>query len=143
MIREFQPGDQKGIALLEEECFSSPWSETAITESRNNGTVFVVFEEKGKIIGYAGMGIVLDEGYITNIAVSKNHRNKGIGTALITELKRLAILKELRFITLEVRPSNIAALTLYKKMGFKQAGVRKNFYTSPTEDAILLTIEEF
>ncbi len=143
MIREFRRGDEKGIALLEKECFSQPWSENAILESLSNNTFFTVFEEKGIISGYAGLQIVLNEGYITNIAVTKSSRGKGIGKALVDELKNIARLKKLDFITLEVRKSNITAISLYEKSGFKPKGFRKNFYSTPTEDAIIMTLEEF
>lgn len=142
MIRRFRSGDQKGIALLEAECFSHPWSEEAIVESHINSVIFLVFEEEGKIKGYVGMQKVLDEGYITNIAVTQSERKKGIGIRLIESLKKVAKEENLRFISLEVRKTNLAAISLYKKMGFKEKGIRKNFYTAPVEDGIIMTLEE-
>ena len=100
MIREFILGDQKGIAELERECFSSPWSENAVLESYEADTSFFVFLENEKILGYAGLQIVLDEGYVTNIAVTKEARGRGIGKALIETLvnfskeKSLTVLRQ-------------------------------------------------
>lgn len=141
MIREFILGDQKGIAELERECFSSPWSENAVLESYEADTSFFVFLENEKIIGYAGLQIVLDEGYVTNIAVTKKARGRGIGGALVEALVNFSKEKNLAFISLEVRESNIPAISLYKKFGFEDKGKRKAFYQSPTEDAIIMTKE--
>ena len=141
MIREFLPGDEKSIAALETECFSSPWSQAAILQSLNNGTAFIVFEENGKVLGYAGLQMVLDEGYVTNIAVTKSARGTGIGKSLVGALISLAKDKGLAFISLEVRESNTPAISLYTKCGFKDFGKRKNFYQNPTEDAVIMTKE--
>jgi len=141
MIREFAPGDEKSIAELETECFSSPWSQAAILQSFNNGTAFIVFEENGKVLGYAGLQMVLDEGYVTNIAVTKSARGTGIGKSLVGALISLAKDKGLAFISLEVRESNTPAISLYTKCGFKDFGKRKNFYQNPTEDAVIMTKE--
>ena len=141
MIRPFKSGDEKYIAILERECFSSPWSENAVLESYQSNTIFFVAEENNNIIGYAGLQLVLDEGYVTNIAVTKTARKKGVGNALVNQLLNFAAQKELAFVSLEVRESNLPAITLYKKCGFAYMGKRKNFYSSPTEDAIILTKE--
>lgn len=141
MIRPFKSGDEKYIAVLENECFSSPWSENAVLESYQNNTTFFVAEENSNIVGYAGLQLVLDEGYVTNIAVTKSARKKGIGNALVNELLNFAVQNKLAFVSLEVRESNLPAITLYKKCGFAYMGKRKNFYSSPTEDAIILTKE--
>ena len=141
MIRKFIPSDEKDIALLERECFSSPWSENAILESASADTSFFVYTENENILGYAGLQIVLDEGYVTNIAVTKEARGRGIGKALVETLVALAKDKSLAFISLEVRESNIPAISLYKKFGFEDKGKRKAFYRHPTEDAIIMTKE--
>ncbi len=143
MIREFRKGDEVFLAELERECFSEPWSETAFLESSKNSTVFLLYTEDGKVLGYAGLQIVLDEGYVTNIAVTKAARRKGIGLDLVAALKALAKTRSLSFISLEVRISNTPAISLYEKTGFKKMGIRKNFYSAPTEDAIIMTSEGF
>lgn len=141
MIREFILGDEKEIAALEKECFSSPWSEKAVLESYYSDTKFFLFEENEKILGYAGLQAVLDEGYVTNIAVTKLARGRGIGKALVDNLINFGKDKNLAFISLEVRESNIPAISLYTKCGFKDMGKRKNFYKDPAEDAKILTKE--
>ncbi len=143
MIRQFRSGDEKFIALLEKECFSSPWSEHAVLDSLENSTFFLLFEEDREVLGYVGLQTVLDEGYITNVAVTKKARKKGVGSALIEQTKKLANEKGLKFISLEVRESNLPAIALYEKQGFKAVGKRKNFYSHPKEDAIIMTTEGF
>ena len=110
-----------------------------ILESFVNGTKFFVATQNGEVLGYVGISCILDEGYITNIAVFEEHRKKGVGTALINRLFSLASDIKLDFISLEVRASNETAISLYTKLGFKQEGRRKNFYTAPTEDALIMT----
>ncbi|MBO5908421.1 MAG: ribosomal protein S18-alanine N-acetyltransferase [Clostridia bacterium] len=138
MIRYFKAGDEKAIAEIEKECFLEPWSEQAVLDSANLDYVFVLFEKDGQAVGYAGLQIVLDEGYITNIAVKKAFRRQGIATALINELLKF-LNDKLSFISLEVRASNSAAIKLYKLLGFTKAGIRKNFYSAPKEDALIMT----
>ncbi len=99
--------------------------------------IFLVAERDGEVLGYAGCQTVLDEGYVTNVAVSPNCRREGIGRALIAGLLGQAGERGLGFVTLEVRASNLPAIGLYKAMGFGKVGVRKNFYEKPTEDAEL------
>jgi ribosomal-protein-alanine N-acetyltransferase len=82
---------------------------------------------------------VLDEGYITNVAVSPLHRRKGIAAKLLAELRAQAEEKELSFITLEVRASNVPAIALYEGAGYVPVGTRRNFYSAPKEDALLMT----
>lgn len=126
------------IARIEEMCFSSPWSEDAIGEELNNlHAHYFVAECDGIVCGYVGIHTVLDEGYITNIAVDLNFRRQGIASKLLETL--IAKMGELTFITLEVRVSNNPAIALYKSFGFEEVGVRKGYYTKPSEDALLMT----
>ena len=127
------------LAELERECFSHPWSEKSIADSMDNGTLFFAAKLGEKIVGYVGISAILDEGYITNIAVTETHRQKGIGTALLERVFRLAKDKKLSFVSLKVRQSNQNAIRLYSALGFGQEGLRKGFYTDPTEDALIFT----
>jgi len=90
------------------------------------------------VLGYAGLHVVLDEGYIDNVAVRPSCRRQGIGDRLLDVFCRFGQ-AHLAFLTLEVRPSNQAAVALYCKHGFQEAGRRKDYYQDPTEDALLLT----
>lgn len=127
------------LAEIEKACFHAPWSQAMLREELGKG-IFLVAERDGQAVGYVGCQTVLDEGYITNVAVSPDCRRQGIGRALITELVARARAQALAFVTLEVRASNASALALYEGAGFERVGVRKNFYTAPTEDAVLMTL---
>ena len=127
------------VAKLEKTCFSQPWSEEGLLDSYRHGTQFFVAEKQDRLLGYAGINAVLDEGYITNIAVFPAYRRKGVATALLTKIFELAKEKGLSFVSLEVRASNREAITLYEKTGFAEEGRRKDFYNAPKEDALIMT----
>ncbi len=136
---EFSQTDEKYIAALEAECFSEPWSETSVLSAANTGTRFILCKSNNICLGYGGVKIVSGEAYITNIAVTEKHRNLGIGRKILSELCELARKDGSEFISLEVRASNSVAIELYQSTGFEVCGKRKNFYSKPTEDAIILT----
>ena len=127
------------LAEIEKACFHAPWSESMLREELGKG-IFLVAERDGQAVGYVGCQTVLDEGYITNVAVSPDARRQGIARALIVKLTAEARAAGLAFVTLEVRASNAPAIALYEGAGFGRVGVRKNFYTAPTEDAVLMTL---
>lgn len=129
------------IEELEKLCFSLPWSRQAlISQLPDDMHMFIAaIDDDGLVLGYVGMMYVLDEGYISNVAVSPEHRRLGIADSLISDLVEKANKKELSFLTLEVRKSNVPAIELYRKNGFSEVGLRKNYYAKPTEDAILMT----
>lgn len=135
------PGDGAELARLEAACFAHPRSETALREEIGQPERYLLLACKwqGQLEGYVGLEYVLDEGYITDLAVFPRYRRHGVGTALLRELERRGRELGLRFLTLEVRPSNAAALGLYRAMGYWEAGRRRDFYTDPREDALLLT----
>lgn len=132
--------DVPAVAFLERECFSSPWSEKSLRESlENEGAVFLCAREGGILLGYIGASVVLDEAYVSDLAVSKAARQKGVGTKLLSCCERLCRERGCSFLSLEVRKSNAAAVALYQKAGFASVGERKNFYSSPRENAIIMT----
>ena len=130
------------IAEIEKECFSTPWTVPMLEEELNNLCAsFIVAEgEDGTVLGYAGLHVAVDEGYIDNIAVREDYRRQGVGEALLGAFMRFGK-EKLAFLTLEVRPSNDSAIQFYMKHGFVQVGRRKNYYSAPREDAILMTLE--
>lgn len=139
-IEKMTSGQLEDVYIIETECFSHPWSKQSLEEELNNETsLFLVAKEENEVIGYIGMSIVIDEGYIFNVAVRENHRNKGVATALINELVTYGKKNNFSFITLEVRESNLPAISLYSKFGFIKAGERKDYYSNPKENAILMT----
>ena len=129
------------LQRLEHSCFSSPWTrEQLLTQLPDDQHMFLVAEnENGSVIGYIGMMYVLDEGYISNIAVDPAYRKQGVGDALIHMILSRSAKQNLAFVTLEVRAGNEPAKALYEKHGFAQVGRRKNYYERPIEDAILMT----
>lgn len=139
VIRPYKESDCKAIEEIEKECFSIPWSEKAITEAVDNGTVFLVAEKCFGVIGYVSVNTALDEGYINNIAVKSDFRRQGIAERLLKALDKKAEELNLAFLSLEVRASNKNAISLYEKAEYKNMGVRKKFYSSPIEDAIIMT----
>lgn len=132
------------LARLEKVCFSRPWSRQMLAEELDNAcAAFLVALEEGteKVVGYAGLLVMADEGYITNVAVFPEYRRQGIAGQLLEVFLRFAQANALAFLTLEVRPSNEAAIALYQGYGFEEKGRRKNYYDFPKEDALILTRE--
>ena len=113
--------------------------ESLESELKNDNSLFLTAVENGEVIGYIGMNVVIDEGYIYNVAVKSEHRNKGAASALINELVTFGKKNNFSFITLEVRESNEKARSIYSKFGFVKVGERKNYYSEPKENAILMT----
>ncbi len=138
MIKAFEERHIPDAVTLEELCFSEPWSEKAFHESLSSSlSHFLVWEEE-KAVGYIGLYAVSGEGSITNVAVHPEKRGQGIGEKLVREAIRTGARLKLEYITLEVRESNIPARRLYEKCGFRDMGKRKNFYSKPREDAVIM-----
>ncbi len=128
------------IEQLEQLCFSVPWTRDALRRQLpDDNHVFLAATDGGRVLGYVGMMFVLDEGYISNVAVAPAFRRRGIADALIAELLRRADALSLSFVTLEVREHNIPAISLYENNGFVRVGLRKNYYQKPCENAVLMT----
>ncbi len=130
--------DIADIAYIEQQCFSTPWSDAQIRSSEDS-TIFFLAKVQNQTVGYGGMYTVLDEGYVTNIGVLPDFRHQGIGRKIVEALIDFSIQRELSFLSLEVRISNEAAISLYHSLGFEVVGVRKNFYSHPIEDAKIMT----
>ena len=145
MYYEIVPMDRSHIpqiAALERECFSDPWSERLLEDALFDpqACFIAVEDEEGHVLGYAGLHAVLDEGYIDDIAVAPDARRHGVASALLDVFCRFGAVN-LAFLTLEVRTSNTAAIALYEKFGFRQAGLRPGYYQKPREDALIMTRE--
>lgn len=133
--------DISEIADLEKMCFSKPWSAQSLKDELCNDTArFFVLKNDGKVLGYIGANNICDEVYITNVAVFPENRGRGYGKMLVSRLILQSQLENANFVTLEVRESNEKAIRLYESCGFKKVGVRKNFYSKPTENALIYTI---
>ena len=139
VIREAQVTDIADMVFIEEECFSTPWSRKSFAESLSHTPWhFFVAVYNGKIVGYGGVYLILDEGQISNIATLPAFRGKGIGRAVLEEIIKLCRAEGCEKITLELRESNSVARALYESCGFTQVGKRPNFYSNPQETAILM-----
>ena len=134
--------DLESTATLEKLCFHQPWSASSLELLTKDGIgVGYLCNQGDTVIAYGGMLIAVDEGQITNIAVHPEHRGKGLGLAIVQALIKHAKAERLANITLEVRASNIPAISLYRKVGFVEVGRRKGFYTKPTEDALIMELK--
>lgn len=131
------------VADLERVCFSTPWSRNMLAEELDNAcsAFLVALDADGGVVGYAGLLVIADEGYITNVAVQPESRRGGVAGQLLDVFLKFAAANKLAFLTLEVRESNYAAIALYGSRGFRGAGRRKNYYEHPKEDAIIMTKE--
>lgn len=140
IIRRMTFEDVKSVAQIEAECFSMPWSENSFEDSlAREDTVFLVCVDEG-VVGYIGMYLSFEEGEITNVAVTPSYRQRGCGNLLIEAVKKEAKARNAECVILEVRVSNEPAISLYKKNGFEEIGIRKNFYEHPKEDAIIMKV---
>ena len=134
--------DLEGVAEIEKLCFSSPWSVSSLKLLTNDGIgMGMVCRKDGKVCAYGGMLIAVDEGQISNIATHPDHRRQGYGRAIVEALIKYAKSNKLASISLEVRASNKAAIDLYTALGFKTMGNRKDFYTMPREDALVMVYQ--
>ena len=131
------------VAELERICFPDPWSRNMLAEELDNAlsAFLVALDDTGRVAGYAGLQVVLDEGTITNVAVRPEFRRQGVAHQLLAVFMNFARGNRLAFLTLEVRASNYGAIALYGELGFRSVGRRKNYYEHPREDAIIMTKE--
>ena len=139
-IGPLSPQRLSEAAEIERLCFSSPWSAGQLAESISlPGSHCLEAVLDGRLAGYIGFYRVLDEGFVTNLAVRPDLRRKGVGRALLRRLISDCADLGVRAVSLEVRESNAPALALYLSEGFTVDGRRPRFYSRPTEDALLLS----
>ena len=142
IIRRMTMDDVDGVAAVEAATFPTPWSRDAFASEMNNVAArYLVAEKDGRIIGFAGAWIILDESHITNIAVYKEERGQGIGRKLTEGLMQYLSNLGAAYATLEVRKSNEVAQNLYKSLGFIKLGVRKRYYEDNGEDALIMVCD--
>ena len=140
IIRRGEERDIAAIEELEKQCFATPWSYESLKYdiTENNRALYLVAEIEEEIVGYVGIWKIVDEGHITNVAVSPAHRRKHIASALLEALFRVTERAGISGCTLEVRAGNEGAIKLYSAFGFKEAGLRKGYYEDNGEDAIIM-----
>ena len=132
--------DIKMAAELEKKCFGKEaWTEKDFKDSLSlDYALYFVASEKNQIIAMAGLRNICGDADITNVAVEPEYRRKGIAERVLAELMHKSEETGVRNYTLEVRSKNIPAICLYEKLGFKKEGIRKNFYESPLDDALIM-----
>ena len=139
IIRNMKEKNLEQVCEIENHTFSAPWSFLSYQQAiSNRNNIFLVAEENGEILGYCGCLGVIGEGQITNVAVKKEYRGQNIGFQLMERLLKDGEKKGIQAFTLEVRVSNYNALKLYDRLGFSREGIRKNYYTAPREDAVIM-----
>ena len=134
--------DAHAIYEIEQQSFSVPWRlESVLAELEGAANkLYMVICEENHIVGYAGAWLVYDEGQITNIAILPSARGKGYGSKLTKQLIDECFSRGMHEIFLEVRISNLAALAMYRNLGFSVKGIRKEYYSEPTEDAYIMSL---
>lgn len=140
IVRTAEAEDIDAIVAVEQVCFSTPWSRESIAHDLTDNAMaqYLVAELDGVIAGYGGMWVIVDEGHITNVAILPQYRNKKIATLLMSVLLTAGERQGIHRFTLEVRSSNEAAKALYRKLDFKEAGLRKGYYQDTGEDALIM-----
>ncbi|MDO5403383.1 MAG: ribosomal protein S18-alanine N-acetyltransferase [Eubacteriales bacterium] len=139
-VRPMKREDTPKVAAIEKNIFSIPWSEKSFTDACTTlENIYLVAEADGIIAGYCGLWTVLGEGNITNMAVAEEFRRCGVGILLMEAMEKAGREKDVETFFLEVRESNVAARHLYEKMGYKDIGLRRNFYERPVENAVVMS----
>ena len=133
--------DLPEVAAIDKRLFSTPWSVASFKSAIDNpDNIFLSCKstESGEVIAYVGIYISLDEGNITNVAVDERYRRLGIAKKLLEEIEKIAVKTDVKTLYLEVRESNLPAISLYKKCDFREVGIRKNYYEKPIENAYIM-----
>ena len=141
-IRLMNKGDIEQIAELEKLCFADPWSVSAFSYELNNPlSLWLVAVDGDTVAGYVGSQTVMGESDMMNVAVAPEYRRQGIAEQLIIDLIRQLNDRNSKSLALEVRQSNLPAISLYEKLGFVQVGCRPRYYRNPKEDALIMRKE--
>lgn len=134
--------DIDDVMNIEEASFPNPWSKTAFYNEivNNQFATYLILEAEGEPVGYCGIWVIIDEAHVTNIAIIPRFRGKKYGDALMKKAMEQARIMGAKTMTLEVRVSNEVAQKLYRKYGFENGGIRRNYYTDNGEDALVMWV---
>lgn len=138
MIRRMKPEDLDQVMMLERQIFSRPWSEKSMRSALQQDTIYLVDVADGKIRGYLGIWCMAEDGDLCNMAVAEQARRGGVASRLMEEGMACCRRQRVHRIVLEVRESNLPAKTLYQSKGFVPIGVRKQYYSEPRENAVIM-----
>ncbi|WP_019157050.1 ribosomal protein S18-alanine N-acetyltransferase [Robertmurraya massiliosenegalensis] len=141
-FREMVEKDIDQIMIIENQSFATPWSRESFENelTKNRFALYTVLEDEEGVFGYCGVWIIIDEAHITNIALLPKYRGRKLGEALLKKVMEIAREKGAKTMTLEVRVSNHVAQSLYRKLGFQNGGIRKNYYTDNQEDGLVMWV---
>ena len=144
VVEPMRMGDVPAVLEIERLSFSSPWPAYAFEQelTTNRLAHYVVARSEGRVVGFAGIWLMVDEAHVTTFGVHPDHRRRGVGRRLLLRLAELAIELGTARMTLEVRVSNAAAQALYRSFGFRVAGRRIAYYSDDGEDALVMTTSE-
>jgi ribosomal-protein-alanine N-acetyltransferase len=139
-FRSMRYEDIPHVCEIEQEAFTTPWTSGAFHNELTNNQFahYMILDINGEVAGYGGMWLIMDEAHVTNIAIRDTYRGQKLGKRLLQELMRTASFLGAKRMTLEVRASNHIAQSLYDKLGFASAGIRRGYYTDNREDAIIM-----
>ncbi|MFL6555885.1 MAG: ribosomal protein S18-alanine N-acetyltransferase [Bacillus sp. (in: firmicutes)] len=142
VFRHMKEEDIDQILEVEHASFTTPWSREAFYNEINNNrfAVYIVLEENNRILGYCGAWIVIDEAHVTNVAILPEFRGRKLGEAILKEMMSVAREMGAKSMTLEVRVTNHVAQSLYRKLGFQNGGIRKNYYSDNQEDGLVMWV---
>ena len=134
--------DVDEIVQIDQASFTAPWSKEAFIQelTMNPYAIYIGMEIEGRLVGYGGVWVIIDEAHITNIAVLPGFRGMKLGEKLMTKLLETIFVKGGKTVTLEVRVSNYVAQNLYRKFGFQNGGIRKGYYSDNHEDALVMWV---
>lgn len=141
-FRTMEEKDIDQIVKIENESFTTPWSRESFENelTKNQFALYIVLEDEEEVFGYCGVWLIVDEAHITNIALLPKYRGMKLGEALLRKVMDVAREKGAKTMTLEVRVTNDIAQSLYRKLGFQNGGIRKNYYTDNQEDALVMWV---
>ncbi|MDE2117716.1 MAG: ribosomal protein S18-alanine N-acetyltransferase [Betaproteobacteria bacterium] len=143
-LREMNLADMDAIMRIEQRVHAHPWTRGNFTDALKSDCICKVYEADGEMLGYVVLMPAVDEVQLLNISIAAGHQRKGLGRKLLEETMKIARGLNMRRILLEVRPSNGAALGLYRAAGFSQIGLRRGYYPSEDnrrEDAVVMECE--
>ncbi|MGG3467273.1 ribosomal protein S18-alanine N-acetyltransferase [Neobacillus pocheonensis] len=142
VFRYMREEDIDQVLAVEHASFTVPWSREAFYNELHNNkfAVYIVLEEDKKIIGYSGTWVVIDEAHVTNVAIMPGYRGRQLGETMMRKLMSVAREMGAKSMTLEVRVTNHVAQSLYRKLGFQNGGIRKNYYSDNQEDALVMWV---
>ena len=141
-FRKMTPEDASAVEVVEKSCFDMPWSRQSFWQEASNDKAYYLLALDGeRVIGYVGVWILFDEAQITNVAITPEYQNKGIGRLMMKEIIKISQERKANAMTLEVRPSNKGAIHLYESLGFKSVGRRRGYHEDG-EDAEIMWITD-